>query len=91
MTLAPLDGSWLVDFGFRLPGVLIGHQLPAANESLAACGALPSRPSDPAVLDAVTDRRLWAERFSRTGGNQLGVPLEKPEGTYHLAQDRDEN
>ena len=25
VTLSPLDGSWLVDFGFRLPGVLIGH------------------------------------------------------------------
>ena len=89
LTLSPLDAPWLVDFGFRLPGVLARHQLPAAGKCIASCGAVPSRPPEPRNPDDVTDRDLWAARFRRPGRGQLGEPPGRPEGMYHLVQDRD--
>ena len=60
---------WLVDYGFRMPGVVSG-------------------PSPSAAVSPEDEQALWAERVATLTDDPIESTLERPEGVYHLVQDR---
>ena len=80
LALAPSDALWLVDYGLRMPGVV--------ESGLVARALKGNRPAVADALSVEKEQDLWKERLCAVREDPWSEGLERPEGIYHLVQDR---